>query len=307
LPAISRNYHLATSQKLAKDKALENYKMYNGIPHYFTDEITNSEREFFYYYTNSHSSYDDSNFVYYSNFINVHKYHTETHVLFGNGHTISEFIDEADVNNEQPVESVNDIVSRRKRAVLPEESHPDRPKEKSRLMVPSADFRTKFLVNNTKHLSSLDAYDLPLKLSIRYARESESPASVKLTQLCLNNGEVSHAEAFEDGILKEHVSFAHRSNVELLVQTINFSRSEFRKKFPSPETFQLVSNADWLVNANEIVESQFTETRENYRLFSGILGGMNRKIGIVVIQEMPRPFVKLESDDTKKSIERDNK
>ena len=185
--------------------------MYNGIPHYFTDEITNSEREFFYYYTNSHSSYDDSNFVYYSNFINVHKYHTETPVLFGNGYTISEFIDEADIIDEQPVESIKDIVSRRRRAVLPEESHPDGPKEKSKLMVPSADFRTKFLVNSTKHLSSLEAYELPLKLSIRYARESESSASVKLTQLCLNNGEVSHAEAFEDGILKEHVSFAHVS------------------------------------------------------------------------------------------------
>ena len=61
------------------------------------------------------------------------------------------------------------------------------------------------------------------------------------------------------------------------------------------------------MNANEIVESKFIETRENYRLFSGILGGLNRKIGIVVIQEMPRPYVKLESDDTKKSIERDKK
>ena len=322
---------------------------YNNIPHYFKRDITPHERSFFQEYR---ESLENNNYLYFARFINYFSDRTPP-PLFGNGLILGRFESSKNVLDFEPRSLI-------KRAVVPrneEESNDnlkrDNENEKSKnnnnqvntdhLFVPNGNFTNFLLLNTSSSLSSTIPFIIPVRLSVSYkldysseisdqpiseslsANNNEnSPRPLSLIKLSLKSGEINHLSLYtEAGLLVKQTTFAHRSDLNLMSQSITLSRSNMdstqrlvlnqpiSKHLHLPNIWfdpTLLQSTDFFITDKETDTSQsikydYVKEFDHFYVFSGVLTRTNIGcVGIVVIQEKAPESILLNKQETHNSL-----
>lgn len=200
---------------------------------------------------------------------------------------------------------------------------------------PNGNFTNFLLINTTSQLSSTTPYIIPLRLSLSYrltysseVHENEKieqdnslelKPSLDMLKLNLKSGEASFLRLHPDaGLLIKSTTYAHRSNLNLMSQTITFSRNNLdstqKLVLNQPEKLHhwventILHNTENFITDKEIntiqsIKFDYTKEHDNFKIFSAVVSRENiGAIGLVVIQEKAPAVILLNRQETQNSI-----